>query len=82
MGKVPIPQCLQSLWLPGGVIGNTRDFGSRIPGSNPGRVALARRRIARIFGTRFLTPVFFFPLGLRLANFVCLNLYGVRSGVL
>lgn len=26
--------------LPGGVIGNTRDFGSLIPGSNPGRVVL------------------------------------------
>ena len=24
--------------IPGGVIGNTRDFGSLIPGSNPGRV--------------------------------------------
>ena len=27
------------LLLPGGVIGNTRVFGTRIPGSSPGRVS-------------------------------------------
>ena len=26
--------------VPGGVIGNTRDFGSLVPGSSPGRVVL------------------------------------------
>ena len=31
--------------LPGGVIGNTRDFGSLVPGSSPGRVASFGRNL-------------------------------------
>ena len=34
--RVPV---LRSGFLPGGVIGNTRVFDTRIPGSSPGRVS-------------------------------------------
>lgn len=49
--------------LPGGVIGNTRDFGSLVPGSSPGRVAAPWARFVRqasqrvhSFGSVGLTP--------------------------
>ena len=40
--------------LPGGVIGNTRDFGSLIPGSSPGRVVFLelQRFLAAVGGER------------------------------
>lgn len=42
MPIILVPQLMGSLYrisLPGGVIGNIRDFGSLVSGSNPGQVA-------------------------------------------
>ena len=57
--REPIYWILIGFALPGGVIGNTRGFDPRIPGSSPGRVSVQRTLLFRGVKAIVIDKVFF-----------------------